>query len=83
MAIKLVDDWKKAWKFASVQWAAVGLVLMTALEYANDLWIKLPADIQANVPYAGYIPAALFGLSIVGRLLVFTGKATDGDQQQN
>lgn len=81
MAIKLVDDWKKAWKFASVQWGVVGLTLMTALEYSNQLWIKLPADVQATIPYSGYIPAALFALSIVGRLLVFTGGKADDSQQ--
>lgn len=80
MKIKLIDDWKRAWKFASVQWGVVGLTLMTVLEYSNQLWIKLPADVQASIPYSGYIPAALFALSIVGRLLVITGDKTDGNE---
>lgn len=81
MAIKLIDDWKRAWKFASIQWGVVGLVVSMLLESASDLWIKLPAEIRNSIPYSGYIPAALFALSIVGRLFVFTGKTNDDNQQ--
>lgn len=80
MKIKIIDDWKRAWKFASIQWSVVGLVIMTIHEYSYELWLKLPLDIQATIPYSGYIPAALFGLSIVGRLLVITGSKTDGPE---
>lgn len=79
--IKIIPNWKQAWKFASVQWGMVGLVLMSVLEATNQLWFNLPEHIQNSVPYAGYIPAALFALSIIGRLLVFTGKQANGDQQ--
>lgn len=79
--IKIIPNWKQAWKFASIQWGVVGLVLMSVLEATNQLWIKLPPDVQNAVPYAGYVPAGLFALSIVGRLLIFTGKQPDGDQQ--
>lgn len=81
MAIQVIPNWKKAWKFASVQWSVLGLMLITVQESTGDLWNKLPAEVQATIPYSGYIPAALIALSIVGRLLVFTGKTTNGDEQ--
>lgn len=81
MAIKMIDDWKKAWKFASVQFSAVGLVLMGILELVNQAIISLPPSITKDIPNAPTIGLVLFGLGIVGRLLVFTGKKLDGDQQ--
>lgn len=79
MKIQLVKDWKRAWKFASVQWGVIGMSMMAVLEYTNSLWIKLPPEVQNNIPYSGYIPAAIFALSIVGRLLVFTGSKDDNN----
>lgn len=80
MKITLIKDWKRAWKFASVQWSAVGLVIMTIHQYSSELWLKLPVDVQTTVPYSTYVPTALFALSIVGRLLVISGSKDDGTE---
>lgn len=79
--IGLIDNWKESWKFASVQLGVVGLGLMTFLDSANQLWINLPPEVQVHVPYANMIPAALFALSLLGRLLVIKEKTPDGNQQ--
>lgn len=81
MAIQMIDNWKKAWKFASVQISTVGLILMGILEMVNQAIISVPPSVLKDIPNAPTIGLILFGLGIVGRILVFTGKNKDGDQQ--
>lgn len=74
MQLKLVDDWKESWKFASIQWSAVGMVVMTVADLANQTWIQLPTDIQEKIPHSSTIALVIFGLSIIGRLLMIVPK---------
>lgn len=66
--IKLIPDWKRAWKFASVQWSVVG-ILCSLLEIANQTWMALPPHIAQQVPNSSQIALALFILVLVGRLI--------------
>lgn len=63
MTPKLVPDWRSAWRWASVQAAALSVA-----------WGSLPADVQASVLAAIGVPAArvpaiLGVIVIVGRMI--------------
>lgn len=72
--MKLVDNWKQAWRWWSVRLAAIGAAiagtLIVAPESILQAWALLPADMQASIEaYRGYIALAAFGLAIVARLV--------------
>lgn len=67
--LRLIDDWKTSYKFASVQWSAIGLGLMGIIESVNQAWISLPPDIVEKIPNSPTIAAVVYGLSIIGRVL--------------
>ena len=71
--MKLIPDWKRAWKFASVQWSVVG-ILCSVVEIASQTWSALPPSIAANIPNSPQISLALFILVLVGRLTKFKEK---------
>ena len=56
--MKLVQDWREAWKWFSVQ----ALVTIAALPM---IWSALPADTKALVPN-GWEPWIFFALAIAG-----------------
>lgn len=62
--MKLVSDWKQAYKWISVQLAAVSAALPIAWEY-------LPADLKAYIPdeWRPAILAAVALSIIVGRVM--------------
>lgn len=66
--IRLIDDWKRSWKFASVQWNVLGILCML-LEIANQTWNSLPPAVAAQIPNASRIALVLFILGLVGRLI--------------
>lgn len=61
--MKLVDDWKDAWKWHSVWIAAV----LAALPVA---WASMPADLKSAVPdtWLPYISGVMFLAFLVGRV---------------
>lgn len=75
MKIKLIPDWKGAWKFASIQWSVVGIVVMSILEGVYQGWLYMPKHIQEKIPNVTTIATVLFVLIMVGRLC----KAIIGD----
>lgn len=68
MAVKIVDNWKRAHKFASMWWTIAGIVAMI-LEILNNTWFSLPADIQSKIPNSSYISLALFIAIAIARLI--------------
>lgn len=66
--IRLVDDWKRSWKFASVQWNVVGILCML-LEIVQQTWQSLPPAIAEQIPNSSRIALVLFLLATVGRLI--------------
>ena len=73
--MQLISDWKKAWRFWSVQLAAVGALLTTALialpDVAIGAWAVLPAEMKAAIPseYMPLLGVAVFVLSMVARVI--------------
>lgn len=61
--MRLVNDWRKAWKWLSVQSLAV-------LAVAPVVWSQLPPDVRNMLPegWEPYVLAALAVGGIVGRL---------------
>lgn len=62
--MRLVPDWRQAWKWFSVQILAIIMVLPV-------VWVGLPADVKAWVPQSWQIPIlVLLGAGgIAGRLV--------------
>ena len=79
MKVRLIDNWKKAWKLASVQWSALGIVLTYAVDYLNSIWYSLPPEIVQKIPHSSHISMAIFALVIVVRLIKQKEKP-DGSQ---
>lgn len=65
--IKLIEDWRKAWKMVSVQAMAVAALL---LQFA-DLWQQLPPEVVAMIPQAYVMTIAKYVIlgGLVGRLI--------------
>lgn len=61
--MKLVSNWRKAWKWHSTQ-------LMAALAAAPVVWVSLPADVKSHVPdeWMPWVVGAMALGAIVGRV---------------
>lgn len=66
--IRVIDNWKKAWKFASVQINVIGLLCMS-VDFLGQTWNSLPPYLHERIPNASTIALVLFALGIIGRLL--------------
>jgi hypothetical protein len=62
--MKLIPEWRKAWRMLSVQ--AMGVAMA-----AQGAWAMLPAELQSEVPGWAMkaFTAIILGLGIVGRLV--------------
>jgi hypothetical protein len=62
--MKLIPEWRKAWRMVSVQAMAVAVA-------AQGAWVMLPPELQSQVPDWGLkaITASILVLGIVGRLV--------------
>lgn len=63
--MKLIPDWRNAWKWFSVQ----ALAILIALPV---LWMGLPADVKAMVPEA-WKPWIMVAIAVAG----FAGRLVD------
>ncbi len=60
---KLISDWKKAWKWASVRCMAVSIAIQGA-------WVFIPEDMRASIPtnLVQTITIALLLAGMIGRI---------------
>lgn len=65
----LIDDWHRAWKYLSIQFSALGFLLMGAAEVLGSSWSGLPPDIRDKIPHAQTIAMVLFALTMLGRVV--------------
>ena len=72
--IGLVPNWKKSWKWASVQISTFGLILFSVVDIIQPMLTGLPRHILEDIPHGSSITIALFALNIVGRLIRFHPK---------
>jgi len=78
--MKLILEWRSAWKFASIQWSALGVLLMSLVELANYSFISLPPSLQAQIPHSSQLALGLFALTMVGRLLKLSEPKDEANQ---
>ena len=73
--VKLIDDWKKAWRLWSVQLNVITIIILAIL---NDLpshiiasWSLLPEEIKSQIDkeVIAYISMGLVILNILSRLV--------------
>ncbi|MGO1003290.1 DUF7940 domain-containing protein [Lysobacter sp. CA196] len=69
--MKLIENWRHAWRFVSVQ----SMTLAIALQ---GVWLNLPDDLRVHVPdrIAASVTASLLLLGLIGRL--FQQRGPDG-----
>lgn len=62
--MKLVDDWKKAWRWFSVHALVIAGILPT-------VWLELPPDLKASIPPGtmSTITAIIAACGVIGRLV--------------
>lgn len=72
--IKLITDWKSAWKFASVQLSVLGFIMMSMSDTVIQVWNQLPVEMKADLPNANTVGMVMFALTVLGRLFVLQGK---------
>ena len=67
--MKLVSDWRKSWRWFSVQ-------ILTALAALPLIWASIPADVQSFLPpeWRPYVLAAMALAGIAARLIDQGGK---------
>lgn len=68
MAFKVIENWRKAHKFASIWWCVAGVVAML-LEILNNTWFSLPREIQDKLPNAQYVSLAMFVAIALARII--------------
>jgi hypothetical protein len=73
--MKLIPDWRQAWRWWSVRVPALGALMCTIAiispDAASALWHALPADLIASLPQPVQllVPIAISAMTIVARLL--------------
>jgi len=73
--MKLIENWRHAWRLWSVRLSALGALLTTFAAAAPDtllqIWNGLPDDVRAVFPetFVRVIPTLLFVATIVARLI--------------
>ena len=74
MKIKLVQDWKYAWKWFSTNM----MVIATAIQGA---WMYIPEDMKTNIPHniVNILTMVLLGLGLVGRIVQQGDNKNAGD----
>ena len=67
----MIENWRNAWKFWSLQLQAVGLVLITFPELILDAWVYLPVEVKSMLPteYSSFVGLFLIIAGMVARLI--------------
>ena len=79
LKITLIDEWKSAWRYGSVQINAVGVFLMGLIEFLAPTWNAMPSELGDRIPYSTTISMVLFALGIVVRILKVEVRAKKDD----
>lgn len=76
VSARLVDNWRDAWRWASVRLAILGgalvAVLANAPGAAREIFDQLPAEVRATLPV--WAPVLITALPILVRLIKQKGK---------
>lgn len=80
MEVKIIPEWKKAWKLLSVQMSALGIVASIAVEYLNSIWYSLPPNVIDKIPHASSVSLGFLVLTLVVRFIKQKRKPVDGGE---
>ena len=69
MKLKLIPDWKSAWRLWSVQLNAIGLFLMGVIEILRDSVGMIPPSLAHLLPHAQFVALGFFVVGLIARLL--------------
>lgn len=73
--MKLIDNWKEAWKFWSVQLGVLGTVVTSVLLASPDAamvaWNTFPEEFKQFIPphWMPFIGVGIFACSMVARVI--------------
>lgn len=65
----LILDWKKSWKFWSVQLLVLGQVLLWSTDTITQAWSLLPPSLASRMPHGESIASVVFVLALIARLI--------------
>jgi len=75
--LELVPHWRKSWKWASVQWSTIGILVLSIIDVLQETLISISPDLIKHIPHGSSIAMIVFGLSIVGRIIRLKPKEND------
>lgn len=73
--IKLIEEWRLAWKFWSIRLGFIGTALISVFtfwpESALYLWNAMPSEVKSIIPpqYVQIIGVVIFAMSMFARLV--------------
>lgn len=74
--MKLIEGWRKFYKYWSIQLGAAGVVVTSVLisspTIAIEAWTALPSDLKSFIPpnYMPFIGVGIFVLSMIAKFIV-------------
>lgn len=78
--VKLIPNWKEAWKFASMRLSGLGVILMSVFEAVHQGWIALPSQVEERIPNAALIALVIYILVMIGRIYKLTQRELHADE---
>lgn len=83
LRLRMIDDWRKAYKFATVQFAAAFTFLFGVGPDLIHSWSFIPDDLKNALPQgmARWIALVAFGIILFGRVTKLESKQKNGDAQ--
>lgn len=66
--MKFIPNWKQAWKFTSVQFSFIGILLFL-LDIVQQTYYLLPPSVLNDLPHASTIGVLICGATLVARFI--------------
>lgn len=67
--MKLIPEWRQAWKLKTVRWSAFSILLTGAVDYLNSIWYSLPPEIVNKIPHSSTVSIVMFMVVMFMRLV--------------
>jgi hypothetical protein len=68
MKIEPISNWRSAWKFASIQIAAIGVTLLVVVDNATAIWSSIPPEVAILIPHSPQIATGILVVGAISRL---------------
>lgn len=67
--MQIINNWRKGWKFWSVQLSALGVLILSLPDVILQAWVALPSNLVDHLPHKQSVALSLFILSIAVRFI--------------